>query len=203
MQVVDAAAPEVTQVDLATDCVWPPNHSMRLFRLGEEIRVAATDLCDGSASVHIADVRSNQPADATGDGATAPDVAFGSGALCVRAERSGNARAPREYTVVIEATDLAGNVGRREVVIRVPHDHSPAGRCDTGDLANAVPDGDPRCVGGVPVAGPIVMRAAPGRVREPAAASGCSAAPAPLSAGPAGWFAVLLGLFVGWRRARR
>jgi hypothetical protein len=201
--VVDAAAPEITEVGLATDCLWPPNHSLRLFRLGQEIRASAADVCDGAVSVRIADVRSNQPADATGDGATAPDVAFGSGAVCVRAERSGNARAPREYTVVLEATDLAGNTGRREVVIRVPHDQSPTGRCDTGDLAEAVPDGDPRCVAGVPVAGPVLMAAAAGRAPEPAAAAGCSSAGAPLGARPAIWLAVLLVLSASRRRATR
>lgn len=151
VDVVDTEPPVFDRVVTTSDCLWPPNHQMYLFRLGDELTATATDACEATTShVRIIDVRSNQPADDHGDGSTAPDVRFGSGALCVRAERQGRGRGDREYTVVLEATDTQGNASQEEVVIRVPHDMGSAGRCATGGLVPAVDDDDPRCTADAP-----------------------------------------------------
>jgi hypothetical protein len=198
VRVVDSSPPVIGAVELSTGCLWPPNHSMRLFRLGEEIRASASDACGGPAAVRVVEVRSNQPADSTGDGATSPDVRFGSAAFCVRAERSGNARAPRQYTVVLEATDGAGNSARTEVVLEVPHDQSPDDRCLTGDLVQAVPDDDERCVAELLEGRPAIGYAAAGSPGP--GAGGCGVGPA-APGGPAAC-SVLALLLLAWRSRR-
>lgn len=153
VDIIDTRGPSFDRVDLATDCLWPPDHSMHLFRLGRELVAEATDVCEaGPSTVRIIDVRSDQPADTTKDGATSPDVLFGEAAFCLRGERRGDSpsRRPRSYTVVLAANDSLGNVTTREVEIRVPHDQRPSDRCLTGGLAPAVADDDPRCVASLP-----------------------------------------------------
>lgn len=204
LTVEDSMPPSIDGVDLATDCLWPPSHRMHLFRLGREIQASASDVCDGgSVAVRIIAVESNQPEDALGDGSTAPDVLFGSAALCIRGERTGTARTPREYTVWLEAEDLAGNVSQEPLVIRVPHDQRPDDRCETGDLALEVADDDPACVAELPEAGFMLgSPAEPARQGRPRPAGGCSVASH--AADPVAGFAPLaLALVVLGRRRRR
>jgi hypothetical protein len=121
---------------------------MHLFRLGEEITATAVDECSGEAgTVRIVDVLSDEPTDGRGDGATSPDIRFGSAAVCLRAERSGRGRG-RTYTVVLEAEDDGGITTRREVQVRVPRDQRRASRCAQVD-GPTVDDEDPRCVANV------------------------------------------------------
>ena len=192
LTVEDTRGPEVERVELATDCLWPPDHSLHLFRLGEELVAEARDVCEGTAgTVRIVDVRSDQPADDLGDGTTAPDVLFGDGAFCLRGERQGTSRRPRSYTVVLEASDGAGNTTRHEIAIRVPHDQRPSDRCVTGGLAPAVDDDDPRCVA-TPAPAPLAPRSA----------SDCSVSPVSGGGLSALWM-LLAGFVVAWRRRSR
>lgn len=152
VEIVDTQPPSLEVLDVATDCLWAPDHSMHLFRLGDEIVAQASDACDGAVSVRIVDVQSNQPRNATGDGSTEPDVVFGDQAFCIRSERQGVAAAGRTYTVVLEAHDAVGNASTQEILIDVPRDQRPASRCLTGGLVPAVEDDDPRCTESLPVA---------------------------------------------------
>lgn len=152
--VVDTQGPEIRRVQVATDCLWPPDHRMHLFRLGTELVVNAVDACEGEPSpVRIVEVRSNQPADSAGDGAFEPDVRFGTGAFCVRAERRGTTLDPREYTVVLEALDSSGHASRHELVVRVPHDLRVPRSCDGSAPAPVVSEDDPRCELPAPITG--------------------------------------------------
>jgi hypothetical protein len=142
--VEDTTPPELQQINLATNCLWPPNHTMHLFRLGQELEVSAFDLCDvAPPEIKIINVVSNQPAEGPSFGDTSPDVVFGSGAFCIRAEHSGNQA--REYTVTLQARDQYGNASQADVVVRVPRGQGQAGTCLTGAAAPVVEDMDPRC----------------------------------------------------------
>jgi molybdenum cofactor biosynthesis protein B len=77
--------------------------------------VGPDEECDDAPLVRVVNVTSSEPANATGDGQTEPDVLFGTGAFCLRAERRGNGeKGPngkkngRVYTVTLEATDASG-----------------------------------------------------------------------------------------------
>lgn len=179
----DGTGPELT-ASVQPDCLWPPNHSMHLFELGDQISASATDSCSDDVSIRIVDVRSNQPADDRGDGSTTPDVRWGTGAVCLRAERDGRDRAGRTYTIVVEADDGVGNTSQREVVVAVPHSAS-GGRCVDADLAPVVDEDDPRCVADAPESTTSLALSA-----EP---EGCAAGGTPHTFG---WLLLL----VLWRR---
>jgi hypothetical protein len=73
-------------------------------------------------------VKSSEPILGTGDGDTAPDwtdpvVDQVNGVITVnlRAERAGGGPG-RTYTIVVKATDAAGNFSTAEVQVIVPHD---------------------------------------------------------------------------------
>ncbi len=200
IQVVDRTGPTFESVALSTGCLWPPNHTLHLFRLGNEVTAETLDACEGtSGTVRIVDVRSNQPAAAPGSGNTGPDVVFGDAAFCVRAERQGPGGGDRTYTVTLEATDADGNASRHDVTIRVPHDQRPADRCTTGDLAPTVDDDDARCHAMLPHASPT---AGGGSGAAGAIPAGCAVAHTGPGDAPA--LLCLAGLaFVAARRTRR
>jgi hypothetical protein len=86
------------------------------------LSVSVADVCDPTASCHIASVTSNEAIDGTGDGSTSPDwVITGPLTVNLRAERSGNGGG-RIYTVTIECTDGSGNSATRSVAVNVTHD---------------------------------------------------------------------------------
>jgi hypothetical protein len=177
--VEDTTPPEFREVQLATDCLWSPNHEMHLFRLGTEIVPVVEDACDGAISeVRIIDAYSDQPDNAEGDGNTLPDVRFGSGAVCLRSERDGREVQGRTYTIVLEAKDAEGNTIQAEVIVRVPHDQRPAQRCEATGMTPVVDDDDPACVASVEwELEPEVEIGEPARaLAPPGEARGCSAA---------------------------
>lgn len=137
----------VLSADASPTCLWPPNHKMVLFRLGNGLDAHALDTCDPSPSIRVVGVSSNQPASAPGSGSTGPDLIFGPTAACLRAERSGTSKEARVYTLTLEAADRAGNKTRRDVIVRVPHDLGGGERkvCPNVDSSRVVPDTDPRC----------------------------------------------------------
>ena len=115
-------------------CLWPPNHRYHCFGLAELTasgETGAVDGCDGEVEIRIVDAWSSQPEDETGrgDGHTQDDLLFDGERICVRAERQGADPAGRDYFVVLESVDAAGNVAREEAVIHVPHDQRPDDRC--------------------------------------------------------------------------
>lgn len=174
--------------------------------MGDEIRASAEDVCDGDVSVRIASVTSNQPENGTGDGNTAPDVAFGSGALCVRAERAGTNQSPREYTVVLEAEDAAGNIAETTFTIVVNHDQAQGGACNMPETMERVADDDPRCIASLPDPQPVQAPASEDDGNDDGAGEGAGCAIASgRTAGASGAVSLLAvaAAAIGIRRSRR
>jgi hypothetical protein len=93
--------------------------------------------------VHFTSATSDEPADATGDGAFEPDIIFdGAESVSLRAERQGPENG-RVYTLSWLARDAAGNEVAGACAAQVPHDQS--GRAAIADapaysvVAPAVP----------------------------------------------------------------
>lgn len=147
----DTTPPVIQSIAVHPDCLWPPNHSLVLLRLGQEIQVGATDVCDPSPVIFIREVTSNQPPLGGGSGNTATDLIFGRGAVCLRSERDGAAgpHHPRIYTITIAALDHSGNEADGTIEVTVPHDQSGGG-CPLVSGSLLVSDGDPRCTADAP-----------------------------------------------------
>lgn len=141
VRVSDSVAPSLN-IEVAPNCLWPPNHKMVLFDLGANVRTAIYDSCDPAPLVQVVGVTSDEPEDMTGSGSTAPDYTWSSSGFCLRAERSGTG-AGRTYRVSVRATDASGNSSTTMVPITVPHDLGQ-GVCRQG-RGLAVEDDDPRC----------------------------------------------------------
>jgi len=116
--VAPSLAPTVTPAIL-----WPPNHQMVAVTV-----VANASDNSGQPVTLEALVKSSEPILGTGDGDTAPDwtdpvVDQVNGVITVnlRAERAGGGPG-RTYTIVVKATDAAGNFSTAEVQVIVPHD---------------------------------------------------------------------------------
>lgn len=108
--------PVIVSATASPNVLWPPNHKL----VPVTINVNAT----GSfVSCVILGVRSNQPINGKGDGNTSPDwVITGDLTLLLRAERSGNIKTDRVYTITVLCADSFGNTARTDVTVTVPHD---------------------------------------------------------------------------------
>jgi sulfur carrier protein ThiS len=117
--VEDTIAPVITRTSVNPKVLWPPNHKMVPVR----VRALVEDAC-GDAGWEIVAVRSNQAVNGKGSGNTSPDWKItGDHTLLLRAERSGKEKSGRVYTIVIQATDMAGNKSdKTSVKVTVPHD---------------------------------------------------------------------------------
>lgn len=140
--VIDSTPPAIANASAEPACLWPPNHKLALYRLGHELSATVVDACDPSASLQVAGVVDSEAV----FGGTSGDVAWGSGAVCVRSEKSalGARRAVREYSVRLRAVSATGPSSEATVVIGVPHDQGGV-KC-RGPAPASVADGDPRCV---------------------------------------------------------
>lgn len=117
-------APAVTNLTATPSVLWPPNKKMRPIRLN----IQATNDC-GAITSRVVSVTSSEPVRGTSMFDQGPDWIIGRGGrtLQLRAERAGNNRAGRTYTITVEVKDAGGNVVNRTVNVTVPHDNS-AGR---------------------------------------------------------------------------
>jgi hypothetical protein len=148
---VEDTTPPTLTLSAAPDCLWPPNHKMVLYQLGDSFRADAADVCQADPpSPKIVNVVSNQPPLGAGSGTAAPDVLFGNGAFCIRSERDGTQSNDREYTVTVTACDNHNNCSTKDLVIRVGHDQGQ-GQCQNVDASRVVTDDDPRCTAATPV----------------------------------------------------
>jgi hypothetical protein len=136
--VVDTTPPQLIFTQTPT-CLWPPNHTFARFTLGNELKFTTNDTCDSNVKTRIVDVKSNEPMNATGDGNTAVDVAFGPTTACVRSERAGNGIG-RSYTITVEAKDASGNTSLHSVQVVVPHDKSGHPNCTRAEGIEAIDD---------------------------------------------------------------
>jgi HYR domain-containing protein len=188
--VVDATPPVLSSVDATPLCLWPPNHKMVAFRLGENLNVNATDNCDAVPAVQFSGT-SSEAEDGQGDGHTAPDFSAGDEGFCLRSERSGGGDG-RQYSVEVQAVDASGNASSQmlEIDVGVVHDQRNHD-CPALSGDSFVADDDPACA----------VAPSDGGVAEQAPATGCSMAPASGSAGTAALF--LLGALLARRRGQR
>lgn len=114
LQIVDTLAPSIAASD---QCLFPPNHSTVLLRIGQELDISALDQCSGpvEGSIRIVDVTSSSGAGV---------VRWGANEVCLVAERSGQEAGGRVYDVKVEATDSSGNAATHTVHVRIPHNHT-------------------------------------------------------------------------------
>jgi probable HAF family extracellular repeat protein len=111
----DVTAPFVASVTTTPDSLWPPQHQL----VDVSMHVTASDDSSEPPSCQIAGITSSDPDNGTGEGDTSGDVVI-TGALTakLRAERWG--RDERTYTITVQCTDLAGNVGTGVGKVVVP-----------------------------------------------------------------------------------
>lgn len=97
--------------------LWPANHKM----IDVRVSYTVTDDRDPATAVQCSlSVASNEPANGTGDGDTAPDwQVVDSHRVLLRAERAGSGNG-RTYTVTITCTDTAGASSTHQVKVQVP-----------------------------------------------------------------------------------
>lgn len=114
--VVDTTPPRIDRVTATPDELWPPNHLMH------PVELAATAIDECSAALcELTSISSNQPADGTGDGATAVDWEIvGPLSARLRAERSGSGE--RIYALEVVCRDDVGNDAAGGTEVRVPRD---------------------------------------------------------------------------------
>jgi len=114
-------APEIHRLTATPNVLWPPNHKMRQVVLNLD----ASD-CQVVTS-RVVSVRSSEPPRGTGIGDLTPDWVIGTNglSLLLRAERSGQSRNGRIYTITVEVSDGTGNATNRNVIVTVPHNNSP------------------------------------------------------------------------------
>lgn len=118
--IADTTPPVISSVTATPNLLWPPNHQM----VPVSLAVSVTDVCDAAATCQIVSVASNEPADALGDGSTAPDwQVTGALALNLRSERAGGGSG-RAYTVTVQCGDDFNNTSTQNVEVRVVHDQS-------------------------------------------------------------------------------
>jgi hypothetical protein len=116
--VQDTTAPVITRIIAKPGLLWPPNHRMVLVTF----TVERTDNAEPAPAIRILGITSNEPVNGRGDGNTSPDwIIAGRRTAYLRAERAGPGNG-RIYTVTFECVDAAGNLSRKAVRVRVPHD---------------------------------------------------------------------------------
>lgn len=164
----DTTPPRVVGVEEDV-CLWPPDHRRVLFE-PSELGLTVIDECDPSPQIQLLSGSSSQPDNGLGDGDTTGDIAVGTDAVCVRAERQGGDRGGRTYTITARARDAAGNVSAAVgAAVRVPHSMPLPADCHRLD-GERVSESDPRCVSpSVPVAADVLSRA----VRLERGSAGC------------------------------
>jgi hypothetical protein len=135
------------QLGLAYDgplCLWSPHHDYVVLKIPGDLSPTITDACDPHPRLVLVSATSSQPDDATGDGHTTHDVVVWPDHVCLRAERQGNVRSPRQYELRFAAVDASGNRAEQVLSIAVSHDQR-AHDCPTLPASTFVDDGDPLC----------------------------------------------------------
>jgi hypothetical protein len=111
---LDLTAPAVGGASASPSVLTSPNHKMR------DVTVSYNASDNFGPAACTLNVASNESADGTGNGDTAPDwEVLDAHRLRLRAERSG-AGTGRVYTVTITCSDAAGNTSSRAVTVAVP-----------------------------------------------------------------------------------
>jgi len=111
----DERVPVLT-LSVTPSLLWPPNHKM----VPVTVTASAVDDTDPAPAITLVGVRSSEPDDGKGDGATVGDIVRVSDfEFLLRAERSGSGPG-RIYTITYRASDSAGNAVEQAVTVTVP-----------------------------------------------------------------------------------
>lgn len=128
-------SPPMGTIALSRQMLWPPNGKFHTI----DVSLDATDACDPDVSYVLSDIYCEENGKRLRDddvvrGADlgTPDVEFE-----LRAQRSGNS-ASRQYTILYELEDGAGNSTQLGAYVTVPHDQS--GRATSGTDREAPPE---------------------------------------------------------------
>jgi hypothetical protein len=114
----DCEPPVIHSIAASPNVLWPPNHKMEKVN----VNVVATDNCH-LVGCSIISVTSNESVQGHGSGHTSPDWQItGDLKVNLRAERSGQDKDGRVYTITVACVDEAMNVSTAEVEVTVPHD---------------------------------------------------------------------------------
>ncbi|MGZ4962193.1 MAG: FG-GAP repeat protein, partial [Limisphaerales bacterium] len=94
--------------------IFPPNHKL--------VPVTISVIHQGNdVTCKIISVTSNQPINGKGDGNTSPDwIITGDLTVLLRAERAGNIKTDRVYTITVQCADSFGNTATTNVRVTVP-----------------------------------------------------------------------------------
>jgi len=117
--IVDTTPPAILSLSATPHTLWPADHTLVPITIG----ITVEDACDAAPEWRILSVASNESDDAKGDSNTSFDWEIGGDhTLKLRAERSGNSKAGRIYTIVLSIADASGNTTVADLVVTVPHD---------------------------------------------------------------------------------
>ncbi len=109
--------PPTLSVSLSPAVIWPPNHKM--VEITATIQVS--DGTDPQPTVRLVSITCSESID---DSANVTGAALGTDdrQFFVRAERTGQRKEGRVYTVTYSATDAAGNQALATATVQIPHD---------------------------------------------------------------------------------
>lgn len=109
--------PPILSVSLSPSEIWPPSH--KVVPITATIRVS--DDLDPHPTVQLVSITCNEVIDPAID---ISDASYGTDdrVFGVRAERTGQRKDGRVYTITYMAKDAAGNQARATATVRIPHD---------------------------------------------------------------------------------
>lgn len=109
--------PPVLTVSLTPDQLWPPNHKLAAV----QAEVTVQDDQDPNPVVRLVSITCNETIDPAKDIAGA-NLGTDDRTFSVRAERTGQRKEGRVYSVTYSATDEDGNTATATATVTVPHD---------------------------------------------------------------------------------
>ncbi|MGH9411797.1 MAG: OmpL47-type beta-barrel domain-containing protein, partial [Vicinamibacterales bacterium] len=115
---IDTTAPTVA-VSASLTSLWPPNNQTVPDVISGTLFDATSMIDPASVSFRVIDSEGTlQPSGAV---TVNPDGSF-SFVVSLEASRQGSDKSGRQYTLIVKASDLAGNTATAAVVVTVPHD---------------------------------------------------------------------------------
>jgi hypothetical protein len=124
--VVQNRLPVCALAKASPNVIWPPRHTL--------VPISITGISDPDGdpvTTTVTAVSQDEPVNAAGDGSTTPDAQIDSGAVSVRAERSGTGNG-RVYQLAIRAEDARGGVCTTTLQLCVPRAGPQHGCTDDG-----------------------------------------------------------------------
>ncbi len=110
--VFPCTAPPDFELSVSPSILWPPNGKM--IKITPDWTV--TSVCDETPEVSLVDITMNESGNSS-------DIQItDDGSIYLRAERSGNNKTNRIYTLTYEACDESGNCTTQTATVIVPHD---------------------------------------------------------------------------------